>query len=132
LLRLIQFFFELCLLRRVPQDLPASRALLGAALVADLLTETLFATAAGLSLGSGLAQSLVDIGFMLALLYGMLHLTGGAFLDSSRAPRPSWGPVPCSSSSPRRSRACCRWAKTGGYRPTQPSCSSCSSFGASW
>jgi hypothetical protein len=74
LLRLVQFFFELCLLRRAPQDLPASTALLGVTGLADLLMGTALATAVGLSLPLGLLQSLVDIAFMLALLYGALYL----------------------------------------------------------
>jgi len=71
---LIQFFFELCLLRRAPQDLPASWALLGVTLVADLLMGMLFAISAGLPAGLGLAQSLMDVAFMLVLLYGALYL----------------------------------------------------------
>ncbi|MEA3277178.1 MAG: hypothetical protein U9Q81_18205 [Pseudomonadota bacterium] len=71
---LIRFFFELCLLRRAPQDLPGSSTLLGLVLVVDLLVGMLLATSAGLSPGLGLVQSLVDLFFMLALLYGALYL----------------------------------------------------------
>jgi hypothetical protein len=71
---LIQFFFELCLLRKAPQDLPASSVLVGATLVADLLMGAVLSATVGLSPGLGLLQSLVDVALMLALLYGALHL----------------------------------------------------------
>lgn len=77
---LIQFFFELCLLRKAPQDLPGSLALLGVTLAADLLMGMALAAAAGLSPGRGLLQGMVDVAFMLALLYGASHLL-------NRAPR---------------------------------------------
>lgn len=73
---LIHFFFELCLLRRAPQDLPGSSALLGVTLVADLLMSMVLASVVGLSPGLGLMQSLVDVAIMLALLYGALQLLG--------------------------------------------------------
>lgn len=71
---LIQFFFELCLLRKAPQDLSASSALLGVTLVADLLMGMVLAVTVGLSPGMGLSQSMVDVAFMLVLLYGALRL----------------------------------------------------------
>jgi hypothetical protein len=71
---LIQFFVELCLLRKAPQDLTASSALLGVTFVADLLMGVVLAASVGLSPGLGLLQSLFDIGLMLALLYGALRL----------------------------------------------------------
>jgi hypothetical protein len=75
LLTLFQFFVELCLLRRAPQDLPASAALFGAAFAADLLVGILVAVAGGLSPGSALVQGLTQILFMLVLLYGALQAT---------------------------------------------------------
>lgn len=75
LLSLIQFFFELCLLRRTPQDLPASSALLGVAFLADLLIGVMLASAVGIAPGEGLAQTLVDSVLMLALLHTALSLT---------------------------------------------------------
>ena len=71
---LIRFFFELCLFRKAPQDLPASPALLGATLLADLLVGMLLAASVGLSPGQGLLQGLADVAFMLALLYGAQRL----------------------------------------------------------
>lgn len=71
---LIRYFFDLCMLRGAPQDLPASAALLGVVLVANLLVGMVLAVSADVSPGIGLAQSLVDSVFMLGLLYGALHL----------------------------------------------------------
>jgi len=71
---LIQFFFQLCLLRKAPQDLPGSSVLLSVTLVADLLMAMVLAGVAGLPPGRGLIQGLVDVAFMLALLYGASHL----------------------------------------------------------
>jgi hypothetical protein len=71
---LISFFFQICLLRKAPQDLPASSALLGVTFLADLLTGAVLAASAGLSPGQGLVQGLLDVAFMLALLYGALRL----------------------------------------------------------
>jgi len=87
LLPLVRFFFDLCLLRRAPQDLPASWALLGVTLLADLLTGMMLASAVGISPGMGLAQSLFDVAFMLVLLYGALYLLDRLprFLQSATA-----------------------------------------------
>jgi len=73
---LIQFFFELCLLRKAPQDLSASSTILGVTFAADLLMGVVLATTVGLSPGLGLLQSLVDVALMLALLYVALNLLG--------------------------------------------------------
>jgi hypothetical protein len=77
---LIRFFAELCLLRRAPQDLPASTALLGAVLVANLLVGAVVGLVAGLSPLISLAEGLIDVVFTLGLLYLALR-----FLD--RLPR---------------------------------------------
>lgn len=74
LLRLVQFFFELCLLRRAPQDLPASPALLGVTLAVNLLMGTTLATAIGIGPGLGFVESLLDAAIALGLLYAALHL----------------------------------------------------------
>ncbi len=74
MLVLIQFFVELCLLRKAPQDLPASSALLGTVLVVDLLAGMLLGSAVGLSAGLTLAEGLVEVIFTLALLYGALQM----------------------------------------------------------
>lgn len=69
---LIVFFVELCALRRPPQDLPASKILLGLALIADLSVGSLVGVAAGISGWMSLLQGLVEIAFMLAVLYAAL------------------------------------------------------------
>jgi hypothetical protein len=71
---LIQFFAELCLLRRAPQDLPASALLLGTVLIADLLVGAVLGLAVDLSPLVALAEGLVDVIFTLGLLYLALRL----------------------------------------------------------
>ncbi len=65
---LIRFFVELCLLRRGPQDLPGSSALLGLALVVHLVSAVLVGLAAGLTaavaVGQGLADALLTLGLL--------------------------------------------------------------------
>jgi drug/metabolite transporter (DMT)-like permease len=75
LLALAQFFVDLCLLRRAPQDLPASNVLFGLALAADLAVGLLLTFATGLSPASGFPQTLAEILFMLVLLRVALVLT---------------------------------------------------------
>ncbi|KAA6185197.1 hypothetical protein F2Q65_09830 [Thiohalocapsa marina] len=70
MLPILHFFVELCLLRRRPQDLPGSRALLGLVVLAALLGGMLLAITAGASVMAGLAQTALDI----LLLLGALHL----------------------------------------------------------
>lgn len=72
---LIRFFFELCLLRRAPQDLPASTALLWTVLVAELAIGLVVGLAAGLSLGVSLVQDTLEAGLMLGALYAGLYFT---------------------------------------------------------
>jgi hypothetical protein len=67
---LAQFFIDLCLLRRNPQDLPASAALFGLVLAVALLGGLLLSVSAGASLVAGLGQTLLD----LLLMLGALHL----------------------------------------------------------
>ncbi len=87
MLALIRFFIDLCLLRRNPQDLPASSTLLWVALAADASIGALVAAGAGIPLGPGLIQVLVDVALMLALLYGALQLLGRLprFIQSATA-----------------------------------------------
>ncbi len=70
MLPLVYFFIELCLLRRNPQDLPASGALFGLVLAVALLGGLLLAVTAGASLVGGLAQTLLN----LLLMLGVLHV----------------------------------------------------------
>ncbi len=77
---LIQFFVELCLLRRAPQDLPESGALFALTFTASLLMSALLGSVAKLSPLLALAEGTVDLLFTLGLLYLALR-----FLD--RLPR---------------------------------------------
>lgn len=70
MLAIVHFFIELCVLRRKPQDLPASTALLGAVLLVGLLGGALLSVTAGASLPAGIGQTAVD----LMLLLGALHV----------------------------------------------------------
>ncbi len=84
---LIRFFVELCLLRRAPQDLPASDMLFRLMLILDLLIGVLAGVAAGLSAGSSLIQGAVEVALMLGALYLALYLSRhpGRFIQSATA-----------------------------------------------
>jgi hypothetical protein len=84
---LIQFFVQLCLLRRAPQDLPGSSALLGLILVVDLVVAFLVGLTAGLTPPVALGQGVVDALFTLVLLYLALRLLdrGPRFLQLATA-----------------------------------------------
>jgi hypothetical protein len=69
LLVIVNFFIELALLRRAPQDLPASQALLAIVLIVGIGAGLLLAMTAGVGLASGLVQSLLDLGLMLVALW---------------------------------------------------------------
>lgn len=71
---IVYFFIELALLRRAPQDLPASSALLVLVASAGLGSGVLLAMTAGVSLWSALVQSLLDLALLLGLLRAALHL----------------------------------------------------------
>lgn len=73
---LITFYFELCLLRRAPQDLPASDALFRLVLIAGVAIGVLVGVTSGVHPLVGFAQSVLEISLMLALLYGGLRLAG--------------------------------------------------------
>lgn len=76
LLSLVHFFIDLCLLRRKPQDLPASSALFGIVLLAAVLGGLLLAVTAGVGLAVGLAQTLLDLLLMLGVLHLALKVLG--------------------------------------------------------
>lgn len=73
---LITFYFELCLLRRAPQDLPASDALFRLVLLADIAAGVLVGATGGVHPLVSFAQSVLEISLSLALLYGGLRLAG--------------------------------------------------------
>ncbi len=72
---LIRFFVELCLLRRGPQDLPGSSALLGLVLAVHLVTAVLVGLAAGLTVPVAVGQGLADALLILGLLLLALRVT---------------------------------------------------------
>ncbi len=74
MLVIINFFIELALLRRTPQDLPPSQALLLLVLMVGLGAGVLLAMTAGVGVGSGLLQSLLDFALMLGALALALRL----------------------------------------------------------
>lgn len=74
MLVIINFFIELAFLRRAPQELPASSVLFGVVLAAAAFSGLLLAMTAGVGVGSGLAQSLLDLALMLGALYAALRL----------------------------------------------------------
>ncbi len=71
---LIIFFVELCALRRAPQDLPASTALFGIMLIADLFAGLLGGLTVGIPWWTSLIQGVVEIALMLAALHAALRL----------------------------------------------------------
>ncbi len=84
---LIFFFFDLCLLRRAPQDLPASDAVFTLAAVASLLVGVLVSLVDGQSLLIGAIQSLAQLVLLLAILHFGLKMMRlrGRFLQSATA-----------------------------------------------
>ncbi len=73
---LIHYFIELCLLRRTPQELPASFALVKLLLVIYLAVGAGVGASAGQGLGEALVQSLVEAALLLWLLYAGLRWLG--------------------------------------------------------
>lgn len=68
MLVIINFFIDLALLRRAPQDLPPSGVLLLMALAAGVMSGLLLAVTAGAGVGIGLLQSILDLALMLGAL----------------------------------------------------------------
>jgi hypothetical protein len=73
---IINFFIELALLRRAPQDMPPSSALFLLAIVAGVSSGFLLALTAGAGLVLGLLQSLLDLALMLGALSLALRWMG--------------------------------------------------------
>ena len=84
---LIHFFLELCLLRKGPQDLPGSAALVQALALVYLAVGVIVGVASEQGLWSALAQTLVDLGLLLGLLYLGLQWKGRSarFLQAGAA-----------------------------------------------
>lgn len=73
LLILIKPFFDICLLRQTPQDLPASGLLLGLALGAYTLSGALVSNVT-LPAGTAVLAALTDTALLAGLTAGALHL----------------------------------------------------------
>jgi hypothetical protein len=84
---LIHFFLELCLLRKGPQDLPGSTALVQALALVYLAVGAIVGVASGQGLWAALAQTLVDLGLLLGLLFLGLQWAGRSarFLQAGAA-----------------------------------------------
>lgn len=80
MLQLVYFFVDLCLLRRKPQDLPASTTLFGLVLGVALLGGLLLSVTAGASLLAGIGQTALD----LILMLGVLHVALKAMKKQAR------------------------------------------------
>jgi hypothetical protein len=76
---LINAAVEICLLRRGPQDLPASTYLLWFATLLNLLAGVLMLLDDQLDLGQAVVQSLFELLLMLGVLYGVLRLKGWVY-----------------------------------------------------
>lgn len=84
---LIFFFVDLCLLRRAPQDLPASDLVFRLVVFASLLIGVLVTVVGGQPPLAGAVEALVQIALLLAVLYLGLDLMGrrARFLQAATA-----------------------------------------------
>ncbi|MCG8486889.1 MAG: hypothetical protein MI756_05410 [Chromatiales bacterium] len=73
---LISAAIDLCLLRRGPQDLPASSMLLWLTALLNMLTGILMLTDADSNLAKAIGQTLFELALMVAALYAALRLNG--------------------------------------------------------
>jgi len=69
---LLNFFLDLCLLRSVPQQLPASTVLFALSLIANVGIGLLLAGKAHSSMSVAFLESLLDSAMLLGFLYGAL------------------------------------------------------------
>ena len=76
MLKLLNFFFDLCLLRRAPQDLPASQSLLLVVLGVNALAGILLGMQTWAGAGVAFAATALDIGVLLGLLWAVLRVRG--------------------------------------------------------
>lgn len=75
MIRLLGFWLDLCLLRVPPQDLPASRWLMGFTLACYLLLSVLVASLTH-GLAVGIQVALLDLALLAAFVAILLYLTG--------------------------------------------------------
>jgi len=87
MVRLLNLFVDICLLRAGPQDLPASRFLLWLTGATSLITGTLVIIGGLDGLGRALLAQLLDLALLLGLLRAALTATGrrGRFLQTASA-----------------------------------------------
>lgn len=87
MLKLLNFFVDLCMLRRAPQDLPASQALLRLVLAINALAGFVLGIQAWSGAGVALGATLLDIALLLGLLWVVLQVRGLAarFTQSATA-----------------------------------------------
>lgn len=85
-MELIVLFIDICLFRRGPQDVPASRLLFGLALIAYLVVGELLLIVEADWFEAAL-QSLVEAGLLLGFFWAVLFLSGKAsrFLQTATA-----------------------------------------------
>ena len=76
MLKILNFFVDLCLLRRVPQDLDGSARLFLAALTANALAGLILGLQTWGEMGTALVATLIDLGVMFSLLRLALMLKG--------------------------------------------------------
>ncbi|MDX1655159.1 MAG: hypothetical protein R3310_08085 [Candidatus Competibacteraceae bacterium] len=72
---LLNLFFEVCLLRKGPQDVPASQTLLRLSLLAYGMAGITFTLVEG-EVQAALLRTLLDIGLLVGLTWGLLEVTG--------------------------------------------------------
>lgn len=73
--RLLTIWFDICLLRAGPQDLPVSRVLLGLMLSGYLLVSTLVSLP-GYPVATAMQIAVTDLGLLLAFAGSLLFITG--------------------------------------------------------
>jgi len=75
-LKLLNFFIDLCMLRRAPQDLPASQSLFTLVLALNALAGFLLGVQTWAGPGVAIAATVVDIAVLLGLLRLALQVRG--------------------------------------------------------
>jgi hypothetical protein len=78
MLQLVRAFFDIAMLRLGPEDLPASRFLLGFAAVAYLVTGEISVSFYARDIGDAFLQLAADIGLLVVFVTGLLVLYGKA------------------------------------------------------
>lgn len=87
MLAIVHFFIDLCLLRRAPQDLPASSVLLAMVIVVGMIGSMLLAMSAGEKALIGLMQGTLDAALTMGALHAILSVVDkrARFLQTATA-----------------------------------------------